>query len=113
MLVHLRQYKHEGVDIDDERTSGESQTEDAVDKDPEEYFGGDLDLAGATWETVEHRGDPVQRREVELDGVTAVSMPDDEDGESDLPGQTVQIRYGGGVEHLENAVLVEAEDANP
>lgn len=113
MLVHLQQYKREEVDIDDERTAGESQTEDAVDREPEEYFGGDLDLSGATWETVEYRGDPVQRREVELDGVTAVSMPQDQDTESDLPGRTVQIRYGGGVEHLENAELVEAEDADP
>ena len=114
MLVHLRQYKHEEVDFDDNRTTGESQTEDTVDKEAEEYFGEELDLEGATWETVEYRGDPVQRREVELDGVTAVSMPDDEgEADGDLPGQTVQIRYGGGVEHLENATLVEAEDANP
>ena len=117
MLVHLRHYKHEEVDFDDNRTTGESQTEDAVDRESEEYFGEDLDLSGTTWETVEYRGDPVQRREVELDGVTAVSLPENEEEQEeasdDLPGETVQIRYGGGVEHLENAVLVEAEDANP
>lgn len=113
MLVYLHQYKHEEVDIDDNRTTGESQTEDAVEKDSEEYFGGELDLSGATWETVEYRGDPIQRREVELDEVTAVSIPEEIEPDDDLPGQTVQIRYGGGVEHLDNALLVEAEDANP
>ena len=114
MLVHLHQYKHEEVDFDDNRTAGESQTEDAVEHDEEAYFGEDLDLDGATWETVEYEGDPVQRREVKLDEVTAVSIPErpDEAG-SDLPGQTVQIRYGGGSEYLDNALLVEAEDANP
>jgi len=114
MLVHLHQYKHEEVDFDDNRTAGESQTEDAVEHDDEAYFGEDLDLDGATWETVEYEGDPVQRREVKLDEVTAVSIPERSDeADPDLPGQTVQIRYGGGSEYLDNALLVEAEDANP
>jgi len=114
MLVHLHQYKHEEVDFDDNRTAGESQTEDAVEHDDEAYFGENLDLDGATWETVEYEGDPVQRREVKLDEVTAVSIPERPDeADPDLPGQTVQIRYGGGSEYLDNALLVEAEDANP
>ena len=113
MLVYLNQYKHEEVDIDDNRTTGESQTEDGADREAEEYFGEELDLDGATWETIEYRGEPIQRREVEFDGVTAVSVPEDLEADADLPGRTVQIRKDGGVEHLENAVLIEAEDANP
>ena len=38
MLVHLYQYAHEELQ-DDNRTAGESQTEEAVDHDPESYFG--------------------------------------------------------------------------
>lgn len=118
MLVTLHQYKHEEVDIDDERTRGESQTEDTVDKGPEEYFGGDLDLDAATWETVEYRGDPVQRRELSLDEVTAVSVQSDAEsdagsGDPDLPGTTVQVRRLGHDEQFTNASLVEAEDREP
>jgi len=115
MLVDLKQYKHEEVQFDDERTTGESQTEDSLDKGSEEYFGEDIEeFDGDTWETVEYEGDPVQRREVKLDEVTAVSIPERPDeADPDLPGQTVQIRYGGGSEYLDNALLVEAEDANP
>ena len=39
VLVHLYQYAHEELQYDDNRTAGESQTEDAVDQDPESYFG--------------------------------------------------------------------------
>lgn len=118
MLVTLYQYKHEEVDFDDERTTGESQTEDTVDREPEEYFGGELDLDVATWETVEYRGDPVQRRELSLDEVTAVSMPSDPESDAgsddpDLPGTTVQVRRRGHDEQFENATLVEAEDREP
>lgn len=114
MLVHLHQYKHEEVQFDDNRTTGESQTEDTVEREPEEYFGDDLELDADTWETVEFEGDPVQRRKLTIDEVTAVSVSaDPEEGDGDLPGETVQVRRAGGVEHLDNAVFVEAEDTDP
>ncbi len=96
MLVHCRQYKHEEVQFDDNRTTGESQTEDAVDPEPEEYFGKSIDEFDLeTWETVEYEGDPIQRREVTIDGATAVSVQ--ESGEPDdpgLPGRTIQATLG-------------------
>ncbi|PSQ26492.1 hypothetical protein BRD03_10530 [Halobacteriales archaeon QS_9_68_17] len=116
MLVDLYQYKHEEVQFDDERTTGESQTEDSLDKGSEEYFGEDIEeFDGDTWETVEYDGDPVQRREISVSGVTAVSVPRDstEDDDSGLPGETVQLRMGGGVEYVERAVVVEAQDPDP
>jgi hypothetical protein len=48
MLVRLHQFEHEEVQFDDNRTTGESQTEDSVDKDPEEYFGTELDIDADT-----------------------------------------------------------------
>lgn len=126
MLVNLYQYKHEEVQFDDNRTTGESQTEDTVDKDSEEYFGENIDQFDAdTWETVEHEGDPIQRRSVTLSGVTAVSVPQELNQEgtdeepnnpsedSDLPGKSIQLRLGGGLEFLDNAVFVEAQDQEP
>lgn len=116
MLVHLRQYKHEEVQFDDNRTTGESQTEDTVDKEPEEYFGKNIDEFDLeTWETVEHDDDPIQRREVTVDGVTAVSVPKEPTGEDDpdLPGRTLQFRMGGGIEHVSQAEIVEVQDENP
>ena len=116
MLVDLYQYKHEEVQFDDERTTGESQTEDSLDKDSEAYFGEDIEeFDGETWETVEYEGDPVQRREISVSGVTAVSVPrnSNEDDDSDLPGKTIQLRMGGGVEYVEQAEFVEAQDPNP
>ena len=116
MLVHLRQYKHEEVQFDDNRTAGESQTEDAVDKEPEEYFGENIDdFDLETWETTEHEDDPIQQRDVTLEGVTAVSVPKEEtDGDDpDLPGKTLQLRMGGGTEYLEQAEIVEVQDLDP
>ena len=125
MLVHLQQYKHEEVQFDDNRTTGQSQTEDSLDKDSEEYFGEDVEeFDVATWETVEYDGKPVQRRDVMIDGVTAVSVPqqsaegDDPDHpgrmeDSDLPGRTIQVRKDGGIEHLKQAVIVEVQDHTP
>ncbi len=116
MLVHLQQYKHEEVQFDDNRTTGESQTEDTLDKDSEEYFGENVDRFDVvTWETIEHDGDPIQRRDVTIDGVTAVTVPKqptDED-DPDLPGKTIQFRVDGGVEHLEQAEIVEVQDEEP
>ncbi|TYL40200.1 hypothetical protein CV102_01055 [Natronococcus pandeyae] len=116
MLVHLQQYKHEEVQFDDNRTTGESQTEDTVDKEPEEYFGesiDDFDLE--TWETVEYEDDPIQRRDVSISGVTAVSVPQEptDEDDPDLPGRTIQLRMGGGIEHLPQAEIVEVQDEEP
>lgn len=123
MLVYLHQYKHEEVQFDDNRTTGESQTEDTVDKDSEEYFGENVEKFDAdTWETVEYEGDPIQRRSVTLSGVTAVSVPqdlhdeedeDEDESDPDLPGKSIQLRLGGGLEFLDNAVFVEAQDEEP
>jgi hypothetical protein len=122
MLVHLHQYKHEEVQFDDNRTTGESQTEDTVDKDSEEYFGENVEKFDAdTWETVEYEDDPIQRRSVTISGVTAVSVPQDlneegdqeDESDSDLPGKSIQLRLGGGLEFLDNAVFVEAQDEEP
>jgi len=35
------------------------------------------DLDVETWDTVEYEDDPIQRRSVTIDGVTAVSVPGD------------------------------------
>ncbi|AEH38241.1 hypothetical protein [Halopiger xanaduensis] len=116
MLVHLRQYKHEEVQFDDNRTTGESQTEDTVDKEPEEYFGesiAEFDLE--TWETIEFEDDPIQQRDVTIEGVTAVSVPKEETDadDPDLPGKTIQLRMGGGIEYMDQAEIVEVQDLNP
>ncbi|AHF98943.1 hypothetical protein HALLA_08765 [Halostagnicola larsenii XH-48] len=116
MLVHLRQYKHEEVQFDDNRTTGESQTADTVDKGSEEYFGENIDdFDLETWETVEYEDDPIQKREVTIEGVTAVSVPkeDTDADDPDLPGQTLQLRMGGGIEYMAQAEIVEVQDLNP
>ncbi|WP_226480811.1 hypothetical protein [Natrinema amylolyticum] len=113
MLVQLRQYKHEEVQFDDNRTTGESQTEDTVNPEAEDYFGEEMeDLDVETWDTVEHEGDPIQRRSLSIDGVTAVSVPKQPTNEDDpdLPGQTIQLRMGGGIEHVPQAEIVEVQD---
>ena len=116
MLAQLRQYKHEEVQFDDNRTTGESQTEDTVNPDAEDYFGADMDdLDVETWETVEHEGDPIQRRSITIDGATAVSVPSDaiEENEADLPGRTIQIRTTDGIESIPQAEIVEVQDETP
>ena len=113
VLVHLYQYAHEELKYDN-RTAGESQTEDAVDQDPESYFGEELDLDADTWETVEYDDSPVQRRELVFDDVTAVSRPaDPASGDPSLPGGPLQVRRSGSVEEFENTHVVEAEDPTP
>ncbi|WP_254762877.1 hypothetical protein [Natrinema marinum] len=116
MLVQLRQYKHEEVQFDDNRTTGESQTEDAVNPEAEDYFGVEMeDLDVETWDTVEYEDDPIERRSITIDGVAAVSVPEDATDETDpgLPGHTIQIRTGGGMETLEQAEIVEVQDEAP
>ena len=115
MLASLYQHKHEEV-ADENRTAGESQTEDSVNKDAEEYFGTNMDdLDVETWATVEYEGDPIQRRTVVLDDVVAISVPEEpaEDDDPDLPGQTIQVRTGGGEEFVSQAEIVEVQDAAP
>ncbi|WP_227354813.1 hypothetical protein [Haladaptatus salinisoli] len=115
MLAHLHQYQHEEVE-DGNRTAGESQTEDSVNKDAEEYFGRSMDDFDAeTWETVEHDGDPIQRRSVTIDEVVAISVPEKpaDDDDPDLPGRTIQIRTGGGETFVSQAKIVEVQEANP
>ncbi|MFP8957311.1 hypothetical protein ACLI4Y_11315 [Natrialbaceae archaeon A-CW3] len=116
MLVHLQQYKHEEVQFDDNRTTGRSQTEDSVDKDAQAYFGESVEKMDVeTWETVEYEGDPIQRRDVTLTGVTSVSVPDrplEGEGDAPLPGSTVQVHVDGGIESLEQAVIVEVQDSD-
>ncbi|ELY60487.1 hypothetical protein C491_04295 [Natronococcus amylolyticus DSM 10524] len=116
MLVHLKQYKHEEVQFDDNRTTGESQTEDTVDKEPEEYFGEDIDdFDLETWETIEYEDDPIQRRDVSVGGVTAVSVPEEptDDDDPDLPGRTIQLRLGGEIEYVDQSRIVEVQDEDP
>ena len=117
MLVHLHQYQEEAADFDDNRTAGESQTEDAIDHDDEDYFGADVDDFDAeTWETVEYDGDPIQRRSVSIDEATAVSVPQEptDDDDPDLPGVTIQVRMAGGeAEYVPQSAVVEVQDENP
>ncbi|MXV63472.1 hypothetical protein GS429_15695 [Natronorubrum sp. JWXQ-INN-674] len=113
MLVQLHQYKHEEVQFDDNRTTGESQTEDSVNPDAEDYFGKEMDEFDIeTWATVEYDGDPIQRRSITIDGATAVSVPREsaEENDPDLPGETIQIRTAGGSESLEQATIVEVQE---
>jgi len=117
MLVHLHQYQHEQVE-DGNRTAGESQTEDSVNPESEEYFGDDMDdLApdAEAWETVEHDGDPVQRRTITIDEVVAISVPQEptEDDDPALPGRTTQIRTGGDETFVPQVEIVEVQDGNP
>ena len=110
MLVYLHQYRE-----DDAKETVRSGTDVTPDTDESAYFGvDDLDLD--EWERIERDGRVLQRRAVEYDGVAAVSVPRDDgdgDGDEDLPGSTLQIRTGGGTEYVENAVIVEAQDADP
>jgi hypothetical protein len=115
MLVHLHQYKHESVDFDDNRTAGESQTEDSVDKDTSEYFA-QRDLDAEEWETVEYENDPIQRRSITVGEVTAVSVPQEpaESDDPDLPGLTIQLRLAGGdTEYVGQTEIVEVQDEQP
>lgn len=116
MLVHLHQYKHEEVRFDDNRTTGESQTEDTVNPDAEAYFDTEMDeLSVETWDTVEYEGDPIQRRSVTIEGVTAVSVPSEpsDEDDPDLPGKTIQFRMEGDSEQFVQTEIVEVQDENP
>lgn len=106
MLVHFEQYHHDEAD-DAVRSEGDVDP----DRDPESYFGKD-DLEAEEWERVTEDGETLLRRSVSLDGVTAVSVPQEESHE-DLPGKTIQIRKEGGEEYIDNAEIVEVQDREP
>ncbi|SIR82957.1 hypothetical protein SAMN05421858_4009 [Haladaptatus litoreus] len=114
MLAHFHQYQHEQVESGN-RTAGESQTEDSVNKDAEEYFGKSMSEFDANvWETVEHEGNPIQRRAITIDEVVAISVPEEPtDDDPDLPGQTIQVRTGGDETVIPQAEIVEVQDTNP
>ena len=115
MLVHLQQYKHEEVQFDDNRTTGQSQTEDSVETESAEYFGEDIEeFSVETWETVEYEGEPIQRRDLTIGGVSAVSVPErSSDTDQALPGRTVQVRARGDIDTFEQTTIVEVQDENP
>ncbi|APX95271.1 hypothetical protein [Natronorubrum daqingense] len=116
MFARLTQYKHEEVQFDDNRTTGESQTEDSVNPDAEDYFGTEMDELGVeTWETVEYEDDPIQRRSITVDGVTAISVSQEsiDADEQDLPGRPIQLHVGAGTTTLEHAEIVEVQDETP
>ncbi|WP_251343079.1 hypothetical protein [Haloplanus halophilus] len=105
MLVYLHQYRE-----DDANETVRSGSEVAPEIDEEEYFDVD-DLTLDEWERVE-RGDRIlQRRTLDYEDVTAVSVP--RDGDGDLPGRTLQLRTGTETEYVDNAVLIEAQDNDP
>ena len=115
MFAHVHQYQHEQV-ADSNRTAGESQTEDSVNKDAEEYFGKSMDEFDIeTWETVEYEGDPIQRRIIALDDVLAISVPENpaDDDDPDLPGRTIQVRTGGDETFISQAEIVDVQDSPP
>ncbi len=115
MFAHVYQYQHEQVE-DGNRTAGESQTEDSINKDAEEYFGKSMsEFDAEIWETVEHDGDPIQRRSITIDAVIGISVPEEPTDEDDpaLPGQSIQIRTSGDETVIPQAEIVEVQDANP
>lgn len=116
MLVELHQYRDDDA-TDSLRSEGSVEPE----TDAEEYMGED-ELEPDEWERVERDGRTLQRRTVSFEEVSAVSLPDADESapnqpeagsDPDLPGRTVQVRFGGGTEYVEQAELVEAVDPDP
>lgn len=106
MLVHLEQYDHDDVD-DAVRSEGDVDP----DRDQKEYFGED-DVGPEEWERVTEGGETLLRRSISKDGVTAVSVPQEESDDT-LPGKTIQLRIEGGETYVENAEIVEVQDSDP
>lgn len=116
MLVHLRQYRR-----DDAGDAVKSDGEVSPDRDPERYFG-KSDVGSDEWDRVDDADGSLLVRSVTLDGVSAVSAPEEESDEDDgparddveeLPGRTLQIRHDGEEEYVAHAEIVEIQDANP
>lgn len=110
MLVHLDQYQHDDAD-DSVRSAGAVSPETSA----EDYFGSESVEAGE-WERVDLDGETVLRRSSSHDGIAAVSVPEERaDGDDpDLPGRTIQLRTAGGeTRYVEQAVIVEVQDADP
>jgi hypothetical protein len=105
VLVYLHQYRE-----DDANETVRSDAEVAPEIDETEYFGVD-DLTLDEWERVERDDRVLQRRTLTYEGVTAVSVPQDDS--SDLPGRTLQLRTESETEYVDDAVLVEAQDNDP
>lgn len=110
MLVHLRQYRREDAN---ENVRSEEGFE--PDQSPEDYFDRD-DVGPAEWERETHDGETVEQRGISLDGVAAVSVPEQpaEGDDPNLPGRTLQVRLaGGGQEFVPQAEIVEVTDDDP
>lgn len=110
MLVHFEQYHR-----DEAKDTVRSEGDVSPDRDPDDYFGtedfeekSDAD----EWERVTEGDETLLRRSVSIEGVTAVSVPQEESNE-DLPGKTIQIRVGGEEEYVENAEIIEVQDREP
>lgn len=109
MLVYLHRYRE--ADADESARADEGGS---VDHDASEYFDVDaLDTDG--WERIEHEGRAMLRTTETHEGVAAVSVPKDHlDPDRAVPGLTIQLRTAGGeTEYVENARVVEVQDADP
>lgn len=108
--MHLEQYRR-----DDASETVRSEGEVSPEKSTEEYFG-EEDLDAEEWERVEHDGESLLCRAREHSDVAAVSVPreQNEDDDPDLPGQTVQLRTGGGeTYYVTQAKIIEVQDSDP
>lgn len=108
MLVYLHQYREGDATGNKQRDVG-----DDVEHDSEEYFNTD-DLTADEWEQFDYKGKSLNRKVVEFEDVTAVSVPKDHlEEQDDIPGVTIQIRTQGGQEYVENATIIEVTDPEP
>lgn len=92
-----------------------SEGEVSPERDPADYFGTDdfeQGLDAAEWKRVTVDGEILFRRSMTIEGVTAVSVPQEETHEY-LPGKMIQVRKDGGEEYVGNAEIVETQDRNP
>jgi hypothetical protein len=110
MLVYVHQFRE-----DDAKETTREDGDVGLDRTSEGYFDVD-DLDVDTWERVEVGDRTLQRKATSFDDVTAVSVPDDytDPDPEGLPGATIQLRTAGGeTEYVEDAVVVEVQDASP
>lgn len=110
MLVYLNEYKH------DEAGESVREGEEVVDTDAEEYFGKDELGPEDDWERVEHDGETILKKSSSHDGITAISIPEEDSDadDPDLPGRTIQLRKPGeDTFYVAQAEIVEAIDEDP